>query len=59
MKKAATKKRSPTLAPQTGVRWTPEDLRILEALRAKLGVSVIQIVRVALRALALKEKVLK
>ena len=57
MKKAVTKRRHPRLAPQTGVRWTPEDLRILEALRGKLGVSVIQIVRVALRTLALKEKV--
>jgi hypothetical protein len=45
------------LPSQTGVRWNPEDLRILEALHKKLGVSVLQIVRMGLRALAAKEKV--
>jgi hypothetical protein len=57
MKSAATKRTRPRLATQTGVRWTSEDLKILEALHRKLGVSVIQIVRVALRALARQEKV--
>ncbi len=45
------------LPAQTGVRWTPDDLRILNALHKKLGVSVIQIVRIALRTLAKKENV--
>jgi predicted DNA-binding protein len=41
----------------TGIRFTPEDRRILKALSAKLGVGTAQILRVAIRKLAEIEQV--
>jgi hypothetical protein len=41
----------------TGVRFTPEDRRILQALHAKLGVGTAQILRLAIRRLAEIEQV--
>ena len=41
----------------SGIRYTPDDKKILDALRKKLGVDQTQIVRLALRALATKEGV--
>jgi hypothetical protein len=47
-----------TVSGQMGVRFSPEDRKILVALRKKLGVqSVSEILRMALRALATKEGV--
>jgi hypothetical protein len=39
------------------IRPTPEDRKLIEELRKKLGVEVSQIVRLGLRALATKEGV--
>ncbi len=47
-----------TLAPSpTGIRFTPEDRRIIQALRRKLGVKPSEIVRLAIRKLAEIERV--
>lgn len=37
------------------IRPTPEDLKLMDDLGAKLGVSVSQVIRLGLRALATKE----
>ena len=37
------------------IRPTPEDLKLMDDLGAKLGVSVSQVIRLGLRALAAKE----
>ena len=41
----------------TGIRFTPEDKRIMQALRRKLGVKPSEIVRLAIRKLAEIERV--
>ncbi len=41
----------------SGVRFTPEDRKLLQALNKKLGVGLAAIVRLGLRALATKEGV--
>jgi hypothetical protein len=43
--------------PKINVRPTPEDQKLVAALHRKLGVDTSQIVRLALRALAIKEGV--
>lgn len=41
----------------SGIRFTPEDRKIIAVLQKKLGVGMVQIVRMGLRALATKEGV--
>jgi len=41
----------------SGIRFTEDDQKILNALRKKLGVDTTQIVRLAIRALSDKEEV--
>jgi hypothetical protein len=43
--------------PQANFRLTPEEHRLLQALAAKLGVSMTDVIRLALRALARQERV--
>lgn len=47
----------PITSPKLSVRPTDDDMRLVNALRKKLGVDVSQILRLALRALASKEGV--
>lgn len=44
-------------SPNLTIRPTPEDKKLIAALRKKLGVEVSQIIRLSLRALATKEGV--
>ena len=46
---------TPKIPSRTGVRWNPDDLKMLNALHKKLGLGVIQLVRLGLRALLEKE----
>jgi len=41
----------------TSLRLTADDRKVMEALRKKLGVDATQIVRLAIRALAAKERI--
>ena len=43
--------------PTTGIRFTPQDRKLINMLSKKLGVTITQIVRLGLRALATKEGV--
>ncbi len=47
----------PGSSAPTGVRFTPEDRKILKALKAKLGLGTAQILRLAIRKLAENEQV--
>lgn len=49
--------RHPRASVPTGVRFTPEDRKILKALSAKLGVGTAQVLRLAIRKLAEIEQV--
>jgi hypothetical protein len=40
---------------RTGVRWSDDDLKMLRVLHKKFGLSVMQLIRLGLRALLEKE----
>ena len=47
----------PKTVPQSNIRWTEADFRIVQALQKRLGVDISQIIRLGIRALATKEGV--
>jgi len=44
-----------TVPSVSGVRFTPDDRRLLALLRKRLGLGIAQLIRLGLRALAAKE----